>query len=176
MRQDARTADNAPILLTFARPMSGADCAPGAVVGSVAVIATECWQQNPTGWGVGLDGQTDRLHPLDSGGFDTVVTGGSPASTVGPRGGPSTDWVFHSGPHEEVLDECPPHGPRFAGVQLHIRANLTGPISSYREVNQASTSLPAALLSAPLLGAFGFWGGYPDFRSFGLRLYPLWLP
>ncbi len=52
---------------------------------------------------MGLGGLADCLHPLDSGGFDTVVTEGSPARTVGPRGGPSTDRVFHYGPHEEVL-------------------------------------------------------------------------
>ena len=99
---------------------------------------------------MGLGGRADCLHPLDSGGFDTVVTGGMPARIVGSRGGPSTDWVLLSGPHEDVLDECPPDVPRFAGVQLRMRVDLSGPISSYREVNQTSTSLPTALSFAPL--------------------------
>jgi len=94
---------------------------------------------------MGLGGQTDCLHPLDCGGFDTVVTQGSPARIVGSRGGPSTDWVLHSGPHEDVLGECPPDVPRFAGVQLRMRVDLSVPISSYREVNRTSTSLPEAM-------------------------------
>lgn len=94
---------------------------------------------------MGLGGQADCLHPLDSGGFDTVVTRGCPARIVGSGGGPSTDWVLHSGLHEDVLDECPPHVPRFAGVQLRMRVDLSGPISSYQEVNQTSASLPEAM-------------------------------
>jgi hypothetical protein len=94
---------------------------------------------------MGLGGQTDCLHPLDSGGFDTVVTGGSPGGIVGSRGGPSTGRVFHSGPHEGVLGECPPYVPRFPGVQLRMRVDLSVLISSYREVNQTSASLPEAM-------------------------------